>query len=94
MDGWSVVVVCADQHQAFLVASLLHSAGLLARVDASDTAGWQPFLTIDSGGYRVVVPDDQAEEANRIIATLPVDDPEADDDAAGDAEAEWDEGPE
>ncbi|HAZ64560.1 MAG TPA: hypothetical protein DCZ72_13250 [Armatimonadetes bacterium] len=94
MDGWAVVVVCADQHQAFLVASLLRSAGLMARVDASDTAGWQPFLTIDSGGYRVVVPDDQAEEANRIVASLPEDDPEAAEDEAGDDEAEWDDGPE
>ncbi len=66
--SWEVVYRAQTVSEAESVRLKLFSAGLHARVWDSHLAGLNPWLTPALGGIRVVVPEDQVEEAKHLIA--------------------------
>ncbi|HTX73467.1 MAG TPA: DUF2007 domain-containing protein [Rectinemataceae bacterium] len=56
------------QDEALVVTSLLESAGLHAQIAGQHILDVYPIFFPEAGGMRVVVPEEEAEDANSIVA--------------------------
>lgn len=56
------------RHEADLALALLDSCGIEATLTADDAGGMQPHLLFGTGGVRLWVSDDRAEEAGQLLA--------------------------
>jgi hypothetical protein len=64
-----------NRYEAEMDKALLESNGFLARISADDAGGMQPHLLYRSEGARLLVPEDQAEEAIALLETPAGEDP-------------------
>ena len=55
------------RHEAELDQALLEAGGIRAMVSADDAGGMQPGMLFGSGGARLLVVEDQAEEALKLL---------------------------
>jgi hypothetical protein len=56
-----------NRHEAEMDKAFLESNGFLARISADDAGGMQPHLLYRAEGARLLVPEDQAEEAKALL---------------------------
>jgi hypothetical protein len=56
------------QNEALVVKSLLESAGIAAEISGEHILDVYPIFFPERGGIRVVVPEDEAEDAALIVA--------------------------
>jgi hypothetical protein len=64
-----------NRHEAEMDKAFLESHGFLARISADDAGGMQPHLLYRSEGARLLVPEDQAEEAEALLEAPAGEDP-------------------
>ena len=57
-----------QQDELIVLRSLLDSAGIESEILAGSMLEIAPFFTIDSGGYRLCVADENAEDALALVA--------------------------
>jgi hypothetical protein len=57
-----------QQDELIVLKSLLDSAGIESEILAGSMLEIAPFFTIDSGGYRLCVSDEDAEDAQALVA--------------------------
>lgn len=55
------------QDEALVVTSILESAGIHAEIAGQHIIDVYPIFFPEAGGIRIVVPDDEAEDALRIV---------------------------
>jgi len=68
-EGRPLVAIASFEfeHQASLAVSFLASKGVVAVIAADDCGRIDPILGIVTGGIRVKVPEDQAQEASALL---------------------------
>lgn len=57
------------QDEALVVKSLLESAGIRAEIAGSHILDVYPIFFPEQGGIRIVVPDEEAEDAAAVVAS-------------------------
>lgn len=69
MDAeWVEVRSCTWMHEAHLVKSVLESAGIEVRIPNEHTLGVQPGFAPLLGGVRVLVPAEDRDAAEAVLA--------------------------
>jgi hypothetical protein len=63
-----------NRHEAEMDKAFLESNGFLARISADDAGGMQPHLLYRAEGARLLVPEDQVEEAKALLDASPDED--------------------
>ncbi|MFC1548169.1 hypothetical protein ACFL5M_06545 [Candidatus Neomarinimicrobiota bacterium] len=71
---YSCIKTYLNRHEAEMDQALLESCGFLARISADDAGGMQPHLLYRAKGARLLVPEDQAEEAKALLDASPDED--------------------
>jgi hypothetical protein len=56
------------QDEALVVKSLLESAGISAEISGAHILDVYPIFFPEQGGIRVIVPDEEAEDAAAVVA--------------------------
>jgi len=56
------------QEEVLVLKTLLDSAGIESDILAGSQSELAPFWSIDSGGFRLIVGDDDAEDARALVA--------------------------
>jgi len=56
------------QEEALVLKTLLDSAGIASDILAGSMSEFAPFYSIDSGGFRLLVGDEDAEDAMALVA--------------------------
>lgn len=81
MPGENLVVVQAFgyESEAQLAKSALDAAGIDAIIEADSVGGMRPHVAWASGGYKLLVREEDAADAVEVLK--PIDEPTADEDA-------------
>jgi hypothetical protein len=61
------VFVAAFQDEAIVISSMLRSAGIEAEMLADKMLDINPLFSIDMNGVKILVPDEQEEDARAIV---------------------------
>lgn len=64
-----------NRHEVEMDQAFLESYGFLVQVSADDAGGMQPHLLYRSRGARLLVPEDQVEEAKALLDAPPGEEP-------------------
>ena len=64
-----LVGVFYDAEEAKIARGFLRSHGLEARLPDEDALSVMPHMSVSLGGYRILVPDAEAEEARRLLGS-------------------------
>ncbi|MEI6873720.1 MAG: hypothetical protein WCL50_01170 [Spirochaetota bacterium] len=56
------------QEEVIVLKSVLDSAGLQSEILAGSMTDLAPFFSVDTGGFRLIVADDDAEDARALVA--------------------------
>jgi hypothetical protein len=56
------------QEEIIVLKSVLDSAGLDSEILAGSMTELAPFFSVDSGGFRLIVADEDAEDAKALVA--------------------------
>lgn len=56
------------QEEVIVLKSVLDSAGLESEILAGSMTDLAPFFSVDTGGFRLIVADDDAEDAQALVA--------------------------
>ena len=68
MSNWKTILVLSNRIEAEIAAGLLNQNDIMTNIVADDLAGTNPELDI-SLGVKLQVPDDDAEQALRLLKT-------------------------
>lgn len=66
---WKELRVCSSRPEAEILAGLLRSHSIKSRVSADDLGGLRPHLALTLG-VKVLVPEEDFEEAQRLMNAL------------------------
>jgi hypothetical protein len=56
------------QEEVLVLKSMLESAGIESEILAGSMTELAPFYTVDSGGFRLIVAEENAEDAEDLVA--------------------------
>ena len=68
MTGQVCIKTYLHRYEADLARALLASGGIPSLIVADDAGGMQPHMLFGTGGVRLWVSDDRAEEAGQLLA--------------------------